>query len=210
MKLIFFFITVVLLSCSQQDSHNTMLKVVEVAGRNEERPIIYRVKIPSSWQQQNLPYHESLTDTTKAIAEFFIIDDGEKIRITIHNFPSDSMEQRIPPMSQISRWKKQFQSLDPSTVAIEPQAFGGYYGFLLEATGLMQGVRTSILGWSLQLAPEHYQNLIYADTKTLGIRYREMRGDVTIKIIGPENLMNKHRDDIISFAHSFQLIDDIP
>lgn len=219
MKLPRYFITFIIFSfcsCSQQDSSSFHLNVVEIAARDEgspqtkDHPIIYRVKVPRAWSQQNPPLDESLVDTTKAIAEFYIIDGHEKIRIAIHNFPSNSMGQRIPPMAQVSRWKKQFQSINQASLSIQPQAFGGYSGFLIEATGEMHGVATTMLGWALQLASEHFRALSRPVPQILTQRYRQMRGDVTIKAVGPQQLMDKYREDIIAFARSFQLIDDIP
>ena len=199
--------------CSQQDS-TRQLHIVELAARDEgipaEKPIIYRMKVPSHWTQQQPSFDESITDTKKAIAEFFIEEKDEKIRIAIHNFPSDSMDSRIPPMVQVSRWKKQFSSMVPSSVSTKPHAFGGYYGFLFEATGEMHGIATTVLGWALQLAPEHYRSLSHPVPATLANRHRQMRGDVTIKAVGPEQLMDKYREEIISSARTFQLIDDIP
>ena len=204
-----------LCSCSQQEPANHAFKIVEIAGRNEgfslERSYIYRVKIPQAWVVQKPPADQSIADTTLAIVEFFINDDSEKIRIAIHNFPTNHMDQRIPPIVQINRWKQQFQALDQSSTKIEPQAFGGYFGLLFDASGQMKGAKTSILGWSLQLAPEHYRALSsHRLPATLEKKYKQMRSDVTIKAVGPYELMDKNREEIISFARSFQLIDEIP
>ena len=209
------FIILIFCGCSSQDtSHQEPRKVVEIAGRDDGssliRPRIYRMKVPSSWIQQN-PFHQtSLVDTTKAIVEFFINDTNEQIRISIHNFPSDTMRQRIAPIAQVNRWQRQFQTLEAASVFIKPQAFGGYYGFRLEATGMMKDVKISILGWTLQLATEHYQALSRPVSPTVAQKYRQMRSDVTIKVLGPASLMLKHQEDIISSARSFQLIDEIP
>lgn len=201
-------------SPSEDSSKRDSIKTVEIAGRDEGnsqiRPLIYRIKVPSSWVQQNPSNQTSLVDTTKAIVEFFIKENNQQIRITIHNFPSNTMSQRIAPMAQIKRWQRQFQSLEPTTVSIKPQAWGGYYGFLLEGIGLLQGARITILGWALQLATEHYQALSHPDSSIIALRYRQMRGDITIKAVGPTPLMHKYREDMITFARSFQLIDDIP
>ncbi len=215
MKLTYWIFTFIfsLSSCSQ-DSVPSHLKRIEIAARDEgdpsSRPLIYCFKIPPTWIQHNSLSHVSNADTTQPLVEFYVHDNNEKIRIAIHNFPSDRMDQRIPPLAQITRWKKQFQSLDPSTIVLKPQAFGGYSGLLLEATGQMKGIKTSILGWSLQLAPEHYQVLSQTTSTLITKRYRQMRGDVTIKVLGPSEMMHRHREEIIAFARSFQLIDDIP
>jgi hypothetical protein len=217
MKMIYSLLTLTLLclgSCSQEDSAKSAYHVVDLAARDdgnpEVKPIVYRVKTPKHWFLQLPASNESIVDTTKAIAHFFIFDGNEKIGISVHNFPSDSMEQRIAPFAQITRWKKQFQSLDQASVSLTPQAFGGYHGFLLEATGQMSSSTMTIFGWALQLAPEHYRALSQPLAPSLMQRYRQMRGDVTIKAVGPAQIMAAHRDDIIAFARSFQLIDDIP
>lgn len=209
----FLFILVSFCGCSSQDS-SSQLNNVAIAARDEGipdiKPIVYRIKVPKIWIQQNPSSNESIADTTKAITEFFIHEGPAKIRIAIHNFPSNKLEQRIPPIAQISRWKKQFQSLNEASISIKPQAFGGYSGLLFEATGQMQGAQTSILGWVLQLTPEHYRNLSLPVHQSIAQRHRQMRGDVTIKAVGPADLMAKYRENIMAFARSFQLIDDMP
>ena len=212
---IFAIIIFALCSCSNPDGLDSRLKVIEVTGRNESdaslfRPIIYRMKIPKNWEQLNPPLDISIADTTKAIVEFVITDSDEKIRITIHNFPSTSLEQRIPPMAQLNRWKKQFQSLDQTSLVLKPQAFGGYSGFVLDAKGILHNAQTSILGWILQLAPEHYRALSHVNSQSISSRHKQMQSDITIKAVGPTKIMDKHHEDIFAFARSFQLIDDIP
>lgn len=207
-----FFILFFLSGCSQQDPISPT-KIVEIAGRDDgfkKRPMIYQVKIPLHWMQKKLLPHEAVLDTTMPIAEFSIEEGDKKIRITIHNFPSETMSQRIPTLAQINRWKKQFQSLDLASVSIKSQAWGGFSGFLLEATGHLNEEKTSLLGWSLQLAAEHYLTLSYPPLRNLTEVYRQMRADVTIKAMGPQPLMSQHREAIVSFARSFRLIDDIP
>ena len=100
--------------------------------------------------------------------------------------------------------------MNESTVVLKNQSFGGYSGLYFEATGLIQDKPTKVLGWSIQLAPEHFRALSYVPHKSLEHRFRQMRGDVTIKAVGLPHLLQKNRDEIINFARSFQLIDDIP
>lgn len=216
MKLVHWLLTVLILgfcSCSQNDSSILSLNIVEIAARDEgdptQRPIVYRIKVPKDWVKRIPPAKESLMDTTKSIIEFFIYEGDAKIRMTIHNFPTDTKDQRVIPMAQIRRWKRQFQSLDEASLTLIPQAFGGYHGFLLEASGKLNDIQTSVLGWSLQLALEHYQALSLPTLSTITQRHRQMRGDVTLKAVGPSHLIAKHRESIISAARSFQLIDDI-
>ena len=134
----------------------------------------------------------------------------DKIRITVHNFPADSLEKRIPPLAQVTRWKRQLGVIDSKSESTKPQSFAGYYGLLLEATGLIDKERVTMMGWALQLAPEHFRALQKATSLGIEQRHRQMRGDITIKAVGPEDFMKKNRQDIFNFAHSFQLIDDIP
>lgn len=210
---IIFFLSLCIISCHSQETKRSSVRPIEIAARNEShtlnKPLIYRVKVPTLWNVQTPGADVSLFDTTKPISEFYITEGQEKIRITIHNFPADSIEKRIPPMAQINRWKRQFKSIDPNTESIKAQSFGGYYGWLFEATGLLEGSKSTMMGWTLQLASEHFRSLQRSTSRALEERYRQMRGDVTIKAVGPENLIKKHRDDIIQFARSFQLIDDI-
>jgi len=203
-------------SCAQEETPVSIVhKRIEIPARDdgsirEKRPLIYRFKVNPEWKLSLPDSKESIVDTTKALAEIFILDGSQKIRIAIHNFPSDQMNERIPPLAQIARWKKQFQTLTPQHVTITPQAFGGYHGYLMEATGVMHDIPTTVIGWSLQLPPEHYQSLHKALTRTEQAKLRQMRGDITIKATGPTDLMHKHREEIVAFARSFQLIDDIP
>lgn len=203
-------------SCAQEEPPVSLVqKRIEISARDdgsmkEHSPLIYRFKVNPEWKLSLPDRRESIADTTKALAEIFILDGSQKIRIAIHNFPSDQMNERIPPLAQIARWKKQFQALMPQHVTITPQAFGGYQGYLMEATGLMHDTSTTVMGWSLQLPPEHYQSLNKAISRSEQIKFRQMRGDVTIKAVGPKDLMHKHREEIVAFARSFQLIDDIP
>lgn len=210
---LFFLIFIGLCSCSEQDSTVSSFNRIEIQGRdngNLKRSFIYRAKVPKDWIVKLPVPEDSIADTTKAIADFFIVQEDQKIRIAVHNFPTQSMEERVPPVAQISRWKRQFQELDPTSIFMIPQAFGGFHGLLFEGTGDMKGERVSILGWSLQIASQHYQALSRSSDQNLAAKFRQMRADVTIKAVGPENLMQKKRDEIVTFARSFQLIDDIP
>jgi hypothetical protein len=180
-------------------------KMTEICGRDAKHTLIYRVDVPSDWEQVNPLAGESLTDTTKSLCEFFIRDQPHTIRIAIHNFPTENMEQRIAPMAQIARWKKQFTKLDSTSVTVTPQAFGGFSGFLFEGTGLLKDQPTAMMGWSMQMAPEHYRKLQDREEKQT-----QMRADYTIKITGPTEAVKKFRSLIVAFARSFELIDDIP
>lgn len=162
----------------------------------------YQVETPSSWKQSAPLSGSSLEDTTKPIAEFLIEEPEGSIRITIHNFPSSAIDQRIPPAAQISRWKSQIKGSSSET----PVAHDGFAGFFFEANGEFEGKASSVAGWAMQLAPQHYQAITSLQPKG----YDQMRADYTIKAVGPTPLMKKHQQTIQSFAESFRLIEEIP
>lgn len=222
-KIIFFLlITSLCISCSDQPNIlNSSLQ--EIAGRDDgkesngeyTRSIIYRGQLPLHWRRCNPSRSESIGDTTKPLCEFIIEDEGaEEVHITIHNFPTTKLEERIPPEAQIARWKRQFTELDLTTLAVIPQSYGGFAGLLFEGSGIQKEKHTTVIAWAMQLAPEHYSTLsfllstIYSSQKQE--YFRQMRSDYTIKAVGPTALMKKHRQAILGFAHSFELIEEIP
>lgn len=196
--------------CSSESTTPTPFKWEMINGRKENgspQPI-YRVKVPMEWTRSDIPPAEA-GDTTMALAEFFIRDLHDSIRIVIHNFPTDSLEQRIAPNFQIKRWEGQFQVIHPEQINITPQAFSGFSGLLFQGTGIMDQQPTTVLGWSMQIAPSHYQSLSYPSSDK-DYQYRQMRSDFTIKVTGPEDLVQKHFRSLTTFARSFELIEEIP
>lgn len=182
-----------------------------ISGRNEtetlERFPVYRAKIPPHWIRSPPLPTDSLIDTTKPIDEFSILGGNDKVRITIHNFPSETIESRTSPNAQVSRWKRQFTQLNPSETFVIPQARGGFVGLFFSGTGTLQEAPYAVLGWSMQMAPEHYRILGQPDATAL---HRQMRSDYTIKAMGTPSLINTNRGDIESFANSFELIEEVP
>lgn len=181
------------------------------ADNSMERPAIYRAKVPGNWQRIDPSALESITDTMKPLCEFLIVENQQQIRITIHNFPSDSAENRIPAQAQVARWKRQFSQLDPETVSITPEAYHGFTGLQFEGTGTMNGEVITVLGWAMQIATEHYSALQWhigqmQDANSL----KQMQADYTIKAKGPREHLKKHKQAIIAFARSFELIEEIP
>lgn len=193
--------------CSQENIPPKSLIYHEILGRKtnqfSEKPWLYRIKAPASWTHVIPAASESLIDTTKFLSEFLIHEDESMIRITIHNFPSEKIESRIPPLAQIARWKQQFSSLDP-TSEVSPQSFSGFVGLFFEGTGIINHEPTTMMGWSMQLDPTHYRTLSQPNY------HPQLRADVTIKAVGPKNLMAKHYSAIYAFAKSFELIEEIP
>lgn len=167
---------------------------------------LYYAKVPSDWVRIDPPSNESIVDTTKALCEFLIEDGEKKVRITIHNFPSNDIDERIPPISQIDRWKGQFQSLVRSQTHIVPEIHNGFIGLFLECKGTLDNVPTKLLGWAMQLAPEYYTLLSFDNS----LFSRQARADYTIKAVGNPELMDKNQPSIMFFAYSFQLIEELP
>jgi hypothetical protein len=192
MKYITLFILVLFTGCSsQEDTKHTNYQ--QVKGRNQE--ISYQINAPKDWKKID-PETPPL-DTKLPICEFYIEDPEGSIRITVHNFPSKSLEDRIPPLSQIARWKKQ---LNMQSENITPQSFSGYVGYLFEG----DDGETAMMGWIMQLGPQQYSRLTFQDIPA------EWRSDVTIKAQGPLSLMQKNRHNITRFARSFELVQEIP
>ncbi len=164
-----------------------------VTGRNQLA--IYRINAPKEWKK--IDPDSPPSDTKLPLCEFHIEEPDGSIRITLHNFPSQTIDDRIPPGSQIARWKRQFSFIDEN---ITPQSFSGYVGFLFEG----DDGNTAVMGWIVQLGAEQYSRLSLPDFPP------ELRSDVTIKAQGPTHLIQKHRQKIISFARSFELLQEIP
>ncbi len=205
----------VVLTCCNRPESPPSTNWQEIAGRalyadSNTRFPIYRAKVPLEWKKKIPVENEPLLDTTQALITYTIEEDGKEIRITVHNFPTEKIEQRIPPQAQITRWKKQFEQLDLPTVSIQPQAFSGFSGFVFEGEGRMQGKETTMMGWTMQLAPEHFRALGYPHHAKEQALYNQMQADYTIKIVGDPDLVKKHKQELVAFAHSFEFIHDIP
>lgn len=170
------------------------------------RPLLYRALVPSHWTRQDPSPEESIIDTTKANCAFTIHENDQLIRLTIHTFPILQDTMRIPPQAQIARWKGQFEELDLVATHTIPDAHGGFSGLFFEGEGILHGNDTKVIGWSMQLAPV-YERQLNQGRDPLD-QYK--RADYTIKANGPPDLMNKYRQEIMTFARSFELIDELP
>lgn len=167
-----------------------------------ERDFIYGVKVPNHWIRKESDLQLDLTaDTTLSLCEFYILEGDNEIRITLHNFPQDAEQMKIPPAAQVLRWKNQFDELDLSSSHVISDSFNGFTGLFFEGEGILKGNLSKVMGWSMQLANE-YARHPYLD--------REKRADYTIKAVGPIELMNRYRPSIIDFAHTFELIEELP
>lgn len=153
----------------------------QINGR-EGKPV-YRAKVPHSWQRK-APQGD-LLDTARPLVKFIIDND---ILITVHNFPGI----RIPPQNQVMRWKKQTGVSSSKNFRVHPISHGGFAGLEFESK--------ECLAWAMQMDPDHYQKVFEA----------QMKADYTIKAIGPQDKLPLFRDEIIDFALSFELIEEIP
>lgn len=171
---------------------------------------VYRVKVPTSWTRIDPSDDKATSDTKKELIEFVIEKGTESVHITIHNFPYESIKQRIPPSAQVHRWKKQFTKLDPSSISVTPQAFGGFSGLLFEGEGVLNGTHKTVLAWAMQLAPEHFLALNAPKSPDEKELYKQMQGDYTIKVVGDPMLTEIVKDEIMTFARSFETIKMIP
>jgi hypothetical protein len=199
-----------LTGCNQTPSPPSSAHWQLIAGRNEEqstvRPLLYRALVPFNWVRVDPPVKESIADTTKSICEFYIQENGQTIRLTIHTFPIIQSNLRIPPQAQIARWKKQFEELDLLATHVLSESHGGFSGLYFEGQGTLKGQPMQVMGWSMQLCSGYMRQL----TNEWHPLDRYKRADYTIKASGPPSLMNQHRSALLAFARSFELIDELP
>lgn len=196
------FLLLILLSCNNTSNPDS-LSQYEINGRDDgvslNRDLIYRVKAPKNWVKINPDSNQSIFDSKKALCEFTIPDT--EIKITIHNFPGT----KISPTAQVTRWKKQFKMFDPTKTFTTMQSWGGFAGLYFECTGMGENKAVMVMGWAMQLAPEHLSALESSEDKV-----SQMRSDYTIKVVGTPYELEKRRQEIERFAHSFELIKEIP
>jgi hypothetical protein len=203
-------------ACTTQEAPK--LKTQEIAGRDAaglsgeiKRHPLYRANVPETWKRIDPSANESTYNTMLPICEYRIEDSKKgSIHITIHNFPSNEIAERTPPQSQVFRWRKQFDLLQPENAATTLCAHGGFAGFCFEGTGILKGKETTVLAWTMQLAVEHYHNLMLTGTVEEELYFQQMRADTTIKAVGSPGAIEKYHDEITSFARSFELIREIP
>lgn len=195
-------IVLALSSCASENSDSKNRQTFE--GRTSGLPV-YQAKIFEDWVPVVKEGEAYTTDTTLPIASFLI---GGDIKLTIHNFPTQFIEERVPTQAQVTRWLKQFEKLNKDSVSITATSHGGFAGVILEASGLMKGEAVAVLAVAMQLATPHYHALSFVPAKEK--EFREMRSDFTIKAMGPIESLQKKRAEILEFARSFELIKEIP
>jgi hypothetical protein len=199
-----FLSSLAVIGCSSGIDQKSIAAWQQICGRDEgtpqERTPIYRVKVDTTWRRVDPEGGSSIADTRLPNCTFLISEGGEEVRITVHTFPSDGLEERIPPQAQVARWKGQFKKIEPGSLIVAQRAYGGFAGLYFEAAGTLNGQEEQVMAWSMQLDMRHFQAL----------SAKQERADYTIKVVGPYELVNQHRDQIERFAHSFELIHPIP
>ena len=205
----FFLALLILTGCNLSSPPPSTAKWIAISGRDDgkstDRPFLYQALVPHHWERKDPQPNDSIADTTKANCEFCIKEGDEEVRITFHTFPIQDEGKRIPPQAQIARWKKQLENLDLLSVQVIPDSHGGFSLFF-EAEGDLKGNRTKVMGWSMQLAPAYLRHLSL-EKQPLD---KSKRADYTLKATGPPTLIHKHHLDIMQFATSFELIDELP
>lgn len=190
-----------LCSCSTEP-HNK-INSLEILGRSDietlsSRQPIYRMQIPEGWLTIIPAKELPLVDTTEPLLTL----KKDDVTITFHNFPVSDITQRVPPIAQITRWKKQFRELYEITVVITPYAVSGFTGLQFEAKGTQKGEHRGILAWSMQLTPELFQKL--PDSAV------QQKADWTLKAVGPAETVDLLHQEISDLARSIELLTEIP
>lgn len=209
LKLVMIFLFLNLSACKSKN-HPITTNIQLITSRDEGNPnsrlFIYQTIVPSHWIRKDPSIHESIFDTKKPNCEFFIKDNDQQIRITVHTFPYSDDSQRIPSLAQIHRWKKQFHHYNPMTLATNPYSHGGFHGHFFEVEGVVDEKPAIMMGWSMQLSSLYDRVLKHDHDSDAKVK----RADYTIKVMGPPELVSKNREDIIVFGQQFEFIDELP
>lgn len=178
-------------------------------ARNEEsdlfKPFIYQAFTPNSWKRVDSLLEESITDTKKPICEYQIFDEEEVLHLFVHTFPFNRSQMRIPCQAQITRWKSQFEELNPLYTEVVNESHSGFCGMKLEAQGIYKQKECKMIAWSMQLANEHERELNLSPQ--LIDQYK--LADYTIKVVGSPDLIDNQINAIQRFAESFEFIEEL-
>lgn len=198
--LCFIFLTFLVSSC--ENTPEEQLQIIEVKGRSERARLTpkletYRMMVPQGWEIEFPPDEDPLLDTTMPL---LTLRFGDVVAV-FHNFPAESLEQRIPPIAQVTRWKKQFESLSEPTLQIFPFATSGFTGLQFEAVGIQKNEPIKVLAWSMQLTPELFQRLPEHAS--------QQKGDWTLKASGPPDQLEMVQEDLFRVARSIELLEEL-
>src|SRR4051812_33566899 len=96
-----------LCSCEKQDTYlkysskDISYNWQRINSRDEGDPSarypLYIARVPSDWIRKDPAPNESISNTIKSLCEFLIKEEDQEVRILIHNFSSNNLDQRIPP-----------------------------------------------------------------------------------------------------------------
>ncbi len=189
-----------LCACSETSNTATPLEILGRSDRDtlSSRKPVYRMVIPEGWDIALPSADLPLIDTTEPLLTL----KKDDITVTFHSFPLQQIDQQIPPIAQIERWKKQFRELYEITVVITPFSVSGFTGLQFEATGISKGEETGMLAWSMNLSRDFFPKLPHE-------AFQE-KGDWTLKAVGPIDAIQLNRSDLLSLARSLELIREIP
>lgn len=171
----------------------------ELTSENTRLPL-YRARIPERWHKVELHPTTSTADTTVPIGRWTI---DQEITITVHTFPFRQLEQRITPRAQVARWKQQFSRIDQLSVQVQDAAWGGFSGLMFQGTGTLQGREQTMIAWSMHLFPAHAKRVMLQRPDS------PLLADYTIKAVGPCHKMRLCLPEIIAFAQSFHLAEEL-
>lgn len=190
-----------LCGCTTTEQKETLS--LEVLGRSDpknlsSRQLIYSIQIPADWEWSAPPITQSLVDTTEPLLTLH----KNGVTVTFHNFPAKTLTQRIPPFSQIARWKNQFEQLDEASTHITPFSVAGFTGLQFQASGIQKGNPTGVIAWSMQLTPELFQKLPEDSL--------QQKADWTLKAVGQPDQIELLAADLSAIAKSIELLQEIP
>lgn len=168
-------------------------------------PEIWRLEVPKTWKR--IDPQELSTDTRLPNLSFEIQGEKAPILITLHNFPAEQLQERVPISMQITRWKRQLTNLDEVSLREVPFTQSGYRGLLLTAKGEKEGKSHAFIAVALQMDNELFEALrVESAERQTQFMNRQRRSDFTLKAQGdPEDLV-LHEEDILNSFESFELI----
>ena len=162
----------------------------------QDSPYIYTALVPNSWKLMPLKIS---SDTKEPICQFMLPVDGlEPLIITVHTFPFEDPQMRIPHFMQVQRWQEKFEN---GTETLKRASHGGFSGLmqLLKKKDLAQ------ISWTMALDQEHCYTIL--STKNQMNKY--YLADFTVKAWGSQPVIEQKKNEIEKFVQSFGFIDPI-
>lgn len=198
----YLFFLIFFVSCETTDQWE--YQTLAIPGRNGQ--LIYEIDFPKNWGA-SITNNESIDDTTLSLCHLILNENNEKITLAIHNFPTKSIDDRIPIKAQILRWINQLEQNEEIKNDEKNESFGGFCGIKYQGVGKIKGIKQKMIAWAMELPEETYHQLNFSSHSKE--KLLQMRSNYTLKVLGPEALVNKHQQTIEKIARSFRLIDDL-